>query len=313
MPMNSCILCSKTFSKIDLKYDPNLNKLIRENPDKCLDCLKKIYAIQAIDKLKQIMSIKLFNEKTLLSKVNNPDIYITLLSYLKKEEIIKKFGNNNDFYMINGEKDLETYENIYTKFLNGKNYHVKNVSDNSLNPMLKKPTTLKTCKFCKKNLPIKDFNKNDQYYDGLSENCIKCNDKKNNAAFWLKEIMRYVKLDQPFSTDFIYERSVKLPSSIKRNLNELKDLGLLEQNKPDKKYIVRVNDKLNAFCDEYNISLNIIESIHAKDTEINIKNIEDQIELLNNNKCDIRRTAANKLGDIGDDRAIKPLINALKD
>ena len=90
-------------------------------------------------------------------------------------------------------------------------------------------------------------------------------------------------------------------------------MGLLEHNKSDEKYIIRLNDKLRAFCGEYDISLNNIESLHTKDTDINIENIEIQIELLKNNKCDIRRTAANKLGDIGDDRAIKPLITALKD
>ena len=192
--MNSCSLCSKMFSKIDLMYDFNLNKLIKENPDKCLDCLKKIYAIQAINKIKHIMSIKLFNEKTLLSKVNNPDIYITFLSFLKKEEIIKKFGNNDDFYMVNNEKDLEVYDSIYTKFLNRKNY-VKNISDNVLNPISENHIKHKICKFCEKNLPLKDFYKNDQNSDGLSENCMKCNDRKNNAVYWLKEIMKHVKLE----------------------------------------------------------------------------------------------------------------------
>ena len=116
MNKKSCVLCSKKFSKIDLKFDSCFNDLIKDNPDKCIDCLEKIYAGMAIIEIKKIIAVSFFNEDTLLDKVDNKLKFQSYLQILKKQDIIKirKFGNN-DFCMFNRDIDLDEFTNIYTK------------------------------------------------------------------------------------------------------------------------------------------------------------------------------------------------------
>lgn len=244
----SCILCSKTFSKLNLEYDSNLNKLINENPDKCLDCLKKIYTIEAINKIKEIVSLKLFNEKTLLNKAD-PGIYSLYLDFLKKENIIKKFGNNNDFYLLNETVDLEEYNNIYSKFQTETNNDNKNISDKVSNVITDKPVTHKICKICELDVDSANFFKDESSKDGLSSECKKCS-RKSYAVNALEKIEDYVEHDTPFKKEDILKQ---VPNRMQflDYIWTLQEFNLLTEDEKLEAYILKPQKELNDFKEKY--------------------------------------------------------------
>lgn len=298
----------------------NLNFSIMSFPKNqkiCLDCLEKIYSAKALKEIKKYVSLRLFTEKNLFKKVKDPKIFKSYLAFLKKQEIIKCFRTGT-YYLdkkIDSDNFIETYSNTkyennisdYLKHLASVDHSNKNIdyNFNSRNEPRKK-----ICGVCKKVLSSNNFYRNDNFGDGLSQNCINCN-KRENAACGLKEIIKFVNFDQEFSKDIVIEKSVKLPSTINQYFQDIQYLGFIERNKINDKYIIKINDKLKDFCKEYDISLNT--QIKSIKNNINDKEINKQIKLLNHKNWTIRRTAANKLGKFDNKRATLPLINALND
>ena len=156
----SCVLCSKKFSKIDLKLDSPMNTLIKENPDKCLDCLEKIYAAKAIIEIKKIITVSFFNEDTLLDKVDNKLLFQSYLQILQEQNIlnIRKFGRN-DFCMFN--KDM------LNGFITGMFEKLGEVPIGDMD-IFDKSIEHKICEVCGADLDSDNFFKNDSSQDGLS-------------------------------------------------------------------------------------------------------------------------------------------------
>ena len=311
-----CIICGKNISNKAL--DSSLNSFTNNNKNTCLDCLEKINCANALKEIKEQVSLKLFTEKNLLKKVKYSKVLHSYLSILKKQEIIKVFSK--DTYYLNPKIDLDDFIKKYSNMNYG-----KTISDDSLiliDTDLSNETNINTinsssksleskiCEACGKKLSLRNYYINKKSKDGLSSKCINCI-KRDETANGLNEILKYVRLDEEFSKDLLIEKSVKLPSTISQYLWDLRYQSLIERNKSNDKYIIKTNDKLKDFCEEHNITINI-QKTNADDV-LSHKNIEKQIKLLEDKEWTVRRTAANKIGYIGDETAIIPLVKALKD
>ena len=109
-----CVLCGKILPELEITQYPELNLFLNENPDVCQDCLEELYAGKALKDIMKLISIKLFNEKSLLKRVDNPDLFKSYLYVLKKHVIVKEF--TQDVYIFNNEKDVDELVNKYAKF-----------------------------------------------------------------------------------------------------------------------------------------------------------------------------------------------------
>ena len=92
---------------MDIKSKFPIEAITKENPDKCLECLEKIYAAKALKEIKKLVSIKLFNEKNLINRVENTNLFKSYLQILKKQDIIRKFGDDTYYSNVCQEIDLE--------------------------------------------------------------------------------------------------------------------------------------------------------------------------------------------------------------
>lgn len=311
-----CKYCGKNIS--DEVLDLNSSYIDFPNNQKtCLDCLEKIYSAKALKEIKKYVSLRLFNEKNLFKKVEDPKIFKSYLTVLKKQEILKCF-NKGSYYLdkkIDLNRFIETYSNInYERNISDnlkqivKSDYSKKIIENNSN--FQSEPSNKICEVCKKVLTSNQFYRNDKNDDGLSQECRNCT-KRKKAAHGLKEILKFVNCDQEFSKDILIEKSIKLPSTISQYLWDLQYLGLIKRNKTNDKYFIKMNDKLKEYCKEFKIPLD--KEIKSTNTNINIKEINKQIKLLNHHNWTIRRTAANKLGKFANKRATIHLINALDD
>lgn len=111
---NCCVLCGKTLSELEITQYPELNLFLNENSDICQNCLEELYVGKALQDIKELISIKLFNEKSLLKRVDDPDLFKSYLYVLKKQDVVKEF--TRDVYIFNNEKDLDKLVNNYAKF-----------------------------------------------------------------------------------------------------------------------------------------------------------------------------------------------------
>lgn len=109
-----CVLCGKILPEVEQTQYPELNRFLNENPNVCQDCLEELYAGKALKDIMELISIKLFNEKSLLKRVDNPDLFKSYLYVLKKQVIVKEF--TRDVYIFNNEKDVDELVNKYAKF-----------------------------------------------------------------------------------------------------------------------------------------------------------------------------------------------------
>lgn len=109
-----CVLCGKILPELEKTQYPELNRFLNENLDVCQDCLEELYAGRALKDIMELISIKLFNEKSLLKRVDNPDLFKSYLYVLKKQVIVKEF--TRDVYIFNNEKDVDELVNKYAKF-----------------------------------------------------------------------------------------------------------------------------------------------------------------------------------------------------
>ncbi len=236
-----------------------------------MDCLKKIYVAEAISQIKKIVSIKIFNEKTLLSKVDQLGYLLVIFKFLKKEDIIKNFGNNNDFYVFNDKEDLEDYDNIYSKFLNEKTSDAENIPDNGSELISDKPIKNKICKVCGLDLDSSNFCKNDSSQDGFSIKCKKCS-RKSYAVTALEKIEDYVELDIPFKKDDILNQ-VPNRTQFLDYIWTLQEFNLLIEDEQLNTYILKPQKELTEFIKKYG---NKIEEVLIKTESTPSKKLTNQ-------------------------------------
>ena len=310
----------KNSDKYLIEYTEDLKKFLENNDIiisiKTNEMINKLEFKNPIDnEIEALMSDNWFIRKTAankLGKIGDFKAINPLIAALKDDNSFVKLAAAESLGQIGDEKAIKSL--ISSK---GDNIHYNEVVTRSIDKIKiqnipnKSDVILKKCEYCKKELPFEDFHKNEKSNDGLSEKCINCS-KRDHAAYGLKEIIKHIKVDQPFSKDTIIKKSVKLPSTINDYLRYLLNIGLLKQNKATKKYTLPLNDKLKIFCKEYDIFL-ANQSLQTNDVDILDKNIEKQIKLLEENNWHIRMIATNKLGEFGDDTAIGPLIKVLND
>jgi hypothetical protein len=252
----SCVLCSKKFSKIDLKYNSYLNTLIKENPDKCFDCLEKIYAAKALNEIKGIIGLSFFNENTLLDRVDNKVLFESYLQILEKLDIIKnrKFGNNKDFYMFNQKIDLDEFINNYSNIVEGSNR-----KDNISGDVSNKSINNKICKVCGVDLDIKNFYKSDSSKDGYSVKCKGCI-RKSYATNALKTMLDYIEPDTFFKKEDLLKQ---VPNRMQflDYIWTLQELNLLTQVEQTDSYKLKRENELNKFIERYSDkNLEILDS-----------------------------------------------------
>ncbi len=268
----SCVLCGKNLPKIKLTQDSQFNLFMDENPDKCQDCLEKIYVGKALKEVKNYVSIKVFNEKNLLKRVDNPDTFKFYLSILKKHDTIKNF--TKDVYMFNDKKDLNEIINKYSAFLEGLNSNSNvqteinsnsnvqtEINSNSnvsheINPNLHVPEKLdnsdsgvKICEICGLELPLKNFYKSDSSTDNFTMKCKDCF-RKSYAVKALEQILDYIGPETPFNKEDLLKQCEDRMKFLDYFWT-LQEFDLIVADEKSNSYLLKPENELNEFIGKY--------------------------------------------------------------
>ena len=173
--IHSCLICDKVITSEKSEYDAIISTLDVENEGYCISCIEKIAAVNALKKIGHIINLKIFNRKSLLERVDDPDIFISYLKFLKELGFLKEF--NKDLLICNKNNELNDFIKLYDE-------KVK-ISNESL------PESLKKCTKCGVVLSSENSYKSDSLTNGFSENCKDCS-KKIYAVKALNQLEEYV-------------------------------------------------------------------------------------------------------------------------
>lgn len=240
----SCVLCKKPI--LDSKLDPKIQSLKNSNPDKCNDCLEKIYAAKALSEIKKLVSIKLFNKKTLIKNSDDPDTFKSYFEILKKLELIRYFSK--DIYIFNQVKDLDKFVEEYSNFFETNddpvtNDPVKTVESNEIEN--------KQCAVCGKKLDLDEFYKSDDSPDGLTTICKECS-RKSHAAKAIVEIRNFVDPSTPFNKEDLLKESDNKMVFLDYFWT-LQEFNLIEEDKKPDYYLLKGENELDEFIEKYGI------------------------------------------------------------
>jgi len=235
----TCVLCKKPIS--DSKLDLKIKSLKNFHPDKCHDCLEKIYAAKALSEIKKLVSIKLFNEKTLIKNADDPDTFKSYFKILKKLELIKEFSK--DIYIFNQAKDIDKFIEKYSKFFEANDDIIKTVESDEIEN--------KQCAVCGKKLDLDKFYKSDDSPDGLTTICKECS-RKSHAAKAIEEIRNYIDPSTPFNKEDLLKQSNNRMVFLDYFWT-LQEFNLLEEDKKPDYYHLTDEKELNEFIEKYGL------------------------------------------------------------
>ncbi|MEN6292801.1 MAG: HEAT repeat domain-containing protein [Methanobacterium sp.] len=206
----------------------------------CKTCLKKRNAANALIEIKKYLSLNTSFSKERLKKLSNKS-NATLGTYLHdlKELNLLEYNEHTGNYFLRPNNRLKEFCKDYNVPLFDKLPNDKN---------------LKMCEGCGKNLPFDEFYKYHASPDGLTKKCINCI-KKDNAANGIKEIIKLIGLDIPFSKERLSQKSAKLQDTINQYLRDLTLLDLIVYDESKDIYNLVLNNKIQAFSVEYGIDL----------------------------------------------------------
>jgi hypothetical protein len=236
-----CVLCGKSISNV--KLDSKIEILKKTNPDKCNDCLEKIHAAHGLSELKKLVSIKLFNEKTISSKVKEPETFKSYFKILKKLNLIKDF--TKDVYLFNQAKDIDKFIEKYGNYFE---VETKN-KITTKKPEESEKTETKHCEVCGEKLDLDRFYKSDDFPDGLGTICKVCS-RKFHAAKAINNIRTFVDPATPFSKEDLLNQSNNRMVFLDYFWT-LQEFNLLDEDKKPDYYILKSEKILDEFVEKY--------------------------------------------------------------
>ncbi|MDO9044563.1 MAG: DEAD/DEAH box helicase family protein [Methanobacteriaceae archaeon] len=327
-----CDICGK-------ELDLSLFLRSRTEPDgyrkTCRSCSKKQNAARGLKKI-----IEYIDMDTEFTK-----------EYLKKN-FKEQFELFENYIFVLQELDLIQYDENKKTFKIENNANLQDFCsefDISLGEVENRLSGHKKCNFCGKELPVSQFMKSNREPDGYRKICKSCS-KKRTAIQGLKELLKYVKIDQEFDWNYL-KNNVKGSFSLFENyIWALQELDLIKYDDKLKKFTIEPTEAFNKFCEENDINPDQIKSIDSgaydlEHKELNEKSkeivdslktadlsnpevvlrikseilncgleaVEPLISLLDDPNPDVRNNSARILGDLKDKRAILPLLKLKND
>jgi len=239
--IESCVLCGKSIQENEL--DPKIELLKNSHPDKCNDCLENIHAAKGLSEIKNLVSIKLISEKSLLNKVKDPDVFRSYFKILKKLDLIKDFSK--DVYIFNQTKDIDSFIEEYS------DYFVVETDVKHIEEKPDEPEKLenKLCEVCGEKLDLENFYKSDDSPDGYGTVCKNCS-KKSHAAKAIAEIRNYVDPATPFNKEDLLKQSDNRMVFLDYFWT-LQEFNLLEEDKKPDYYLLKSEKILDEFVEKY--------------------------------------------------------------
>lgn len=301
----------------------------------CRNCSKKQNAARGLKKIIEYIDLDTeFTKEYLKKNVNEPfELFENYIFVLQELDLIQ-YDENKNTLKIENNANLQDFCSEF---------------DVSLGEIENRLSGHKKCNFCGKELPVSQFMKSNREPDGYRKICKSCS-KKRTAIQGLKELLKYVKVDQEFDWNYL-KNNVKGSFSLFENyIWALQELDLIKYDDKVKKFTIVRTDDFNKFCEEHDINPNQIESIESgaydlehkelnekskeivdslktedlsnPDVVLRIKSeilncgleaVEPLISLLDDPNPDVRNNSARILGDLKDKRAILPLLKLKND
>ena len=327
-----CDTCGK-------ELDLSLFLRSRTEPDgyrkTCRNCSKKQNAARGLKKIIEYIDLDTeFTKEYLKKNVKEPfELFENYIFVLQELDLIQ-YDENKNTLKIENNANLQDFCSEF---------------DVSLGEIENRLSGHKKCDFCGKELPVSKFMKSNREPDGYRKICKSCS-KKRTAIQGLKELLKYVKVDQEFDWNYL-KNNVKGSFSLFENyIWALQELDLIKYDDKLKKFTIARTDDFNKFCEEHDINPDQIESIESgaydlEHKELNEKSkeivdslktedlsnadvvlrinwlilncgleaVEPLISLLDDANPDVRNNSARILGDLKDKRAILPLLKLKND
>ena len=232
------------------------------NPDGlmgyCKNCIKDKNAANGLKEIIKVMNFDSSFTKEKLNKAINRS-NSSIVSYLRDLtdlRLLKHNKSKDNYILVWNDKVRSFYEkyDIQSVKIPG------NVKGSSFKPFV---GDLKVCEFCGKKLPVSEFYHSKNNPDGLHNNCKKCL-KEKNCAKALREVIKVINFNSPFTNEKLKKAINKSNSTIMGYLRELTDLGLLKHNKSKDNYTLIWNNKVRIFIEKYDIqSVKIPENVKS--------------------------------------------------
>lgn len=244
-----CVICGEPLSNSQLNLRDEVNSFKKNDKDKCYDCMGKIHAARGISEIKKHVSIKLFNEKTLLKVVDDPETFKNYFKILKKLKLIKDFSK--DVYIFNQAQNIDQYINTYSEFLEVPSVNSKEVANDipDIISTTKETDGMKVCEVCGAKLDLDNFYKSKDSPDGLTDKCKDCS-RKSHAAKAIEEIRKFVEPATSFNKDDLLKESNNRMVFLDYFWT-LQEFDLLEEDKKPEFYLLKSEEELNEFIAKY--------------------------------------------------------------
>lgn len=255
-----CSLCGNTLNH-ELSTNSALTNLINENPDKCQDCIEKMFAAQGIIEIKRHV-INFFNEKSLLKKVDDPVLYESYLRAMKNQQILKELSEG--VFMFQNAKELDEFVDKYavSSAVPDSQKSVEEDNDDTIN-----------CKICGVEIP-----------DSPGDKCKDCS-RKAYAVKALENIKKYVDPETPFNKEDLL-KGVDNRMQFLDYIWTLQELNLLDHDATNDSYILKDEFQLKIFIQKYGEStpseVSETPEVSEEKTEPPIKKVVKECELCGN-------------------------------
>lgn len=175
--MNKCNICGK--------------KLRNTSQDKCIDCLRKIYAVSILKELNDIgINSEISFKKSDLEILKYPDFKLSdYIWTLQEMNLLTENSVTNEF-SLKDEDTINDFINKYEKYSDSQKKEEK----------IKKRNIVKECSLCGKTLKITEFYTSKKTEDGYSDYCKNC-DSLIKTSENLLSILNFVKPDETFEVE----------------------------------------------------------------------------------------------------------------
>lgn len=247
--LNKCKICGK--------------KLRNTAKDKCVDCLRKIYAVSILKELNEIgINSEISFKKSDLKILKYPEFKLSdYIWTLQELNLLTENSVKNEYSL----KDKDTINDFINKYGQYSDTEEKEKKE-------KKQRIVKECSLCGKTLKITEFYTSKKTEDGYSEYCKNC-DSLIKTSENLLSLLDFVKPNETFEVEDLNSRfdDKLLVLAIVWNLL---DNDLLETIEEEKTYKLKDEDTVNSF-------LNKVSKDEYNHREIKTQNIEDNSNLMN--------------------------------
>lgn len=238
-------------------------KLRNTSNDKCVDCLRKIYAVSILKELNDIgIDSEISFKKSDLEILKYPDFKLSDYIWTLQELNLLTENSVKNEYSLKDKDTINEFINKYGKYSESEEKERK----------VKKQSIVKECLLCGKTLKITEFYTSKKTEDGYSEYCKNC-DSLIKTSENLLSLLDFVKPNETFEVEDLNHKfdDKLLVLAIVWNLL---DNDLLETIEEEKTYKLKDEDTVKNF-------LNKVSKEEYDHEEIKTSNIAKNTNLMN--------------------------------